>query len=243
MLPLVFWNVQTGRDSMKTWCANVAVALLMTLGTAAQAGIIVGGTRLIYDSGKKESSIKISNPDKNLYLVQSWVDTDVQNKSASAEKAPFIVTPPLFRLDSNQQNILRVVRAGGNLPENKESLFWLNIKSIPFAEKKENTLQIAVKTRIKLIFRPAGIKSNLDAAAKTLTWKRSGNKLQVTNPSAHYITFFNAKINGTVLNNVNMVAPQSSASFDLPGHVTAGVLNWQFINDFGGTSEVFTARF
>lgn len=138
---------------MNRWRATGVAALLMTLVTTAQAGVVVGGTRVIYDGAKKESSINVSNPDNNVYLIQSWVDG-----AGKTDKALFIVTPPLFRLDSNQQNILRIVRAGGNLPQNKESMFWLNIKSIPSANKsQENTLQIAVKTRIKLIFVPLAL--------------------------------------------------------------------------------------
>lgn len=74
-----------------------------------------------------------------------------------AEKAPFIITPPLYRLDKDQQNVERIVLAGA-LPQDKESLYWLNIKAIPAASRKDNTLQIAVKTRIKLIYRPAALK-------------------------------------------------------------------------------------
>lgn len=227
---------------MKRWRATAVAALLMALGTTAQAGVVVGGTRVIYDGAKKETSINVSNPDKNVYLIQSWVDSDGTRSAGSADKAPFIVTPPLFRLDSNQQNILRIVRAGGNLPQNKESMFWLNIKSIPSANKtQENTLQIAVKTRIKLIFRPAGIKSSLEEAAQSLTWKRMGNQLKVTNPSPNYINFFKVNVNGVEIKNATMVAPQSEASFDLPGNVSGGSLSWQFINDYGGTSKLFTA--
>lgn len=225
---------------MNTWRATALAAVLMSFCTLVQAGVVVGGTRLIYDGAKKESAITISNPDKNAYLIQSWVDAGDATPGQQATKAPFIVTPPLFRLDGNQQNILRVVRAGGELPETKESLFWLNIKSIPSAEKRQNTLQIAVKTRIKLIFRPSGVKSTLDEAASTLTWKRTGNQLQVTNPSAHYITFFNVKINGTAVKSASMVAPQSTAAFELPASVSGGALAWQFINDYGGTSKVLT---
>lgn len=226
---------------MKTWRVTTVAALLMTLGTTAQAGVVIGGTRVIYDGAKKEASINISNPDQNIYLIQSWVDGGTASR-ASTEKAPFVVTPPLFRLNSNQQNILRIVRAGGSLPENKESMFWLNIKSIPSADKTQaNTLQIAVKTRIKLIFRPAGVKNALEESAKTLTWKRTGNQLKVTNPSPNYINFFNVKVNGIEVKNANMVAPQSEASFDLPVNATSGSLSWQFINDYGGTSKPLTA--
>lgn len=203
-----------------------------------QAGVVIGGTRLIYDGAKKESSLNISNPDKVPYLIQSWVDTNEGDTS----KAPFIITPPLFRLDGGQDNILRVVRAGGNLPTDKESLYWLNIKSIPSAEKKDNTLQIAVKTRIKLIYRPQGLRGSLDEAAKTLTWQRNGNALQVTNSSPYYVTFFNVKVNGSPIKSATMVAPQSSARFELPAGVSSGALSWEIINDYGGTSKPFTGN-
>ncbi|AHG19274.1 long polar fimbrial chaperone LpfB [Chania multitudinisentens RB-25] len=223
---------------MKVWQRTIVTALLLTFGVQVQAGIIIGGTRLIYDGAKKESSLSINNPDKVPYLIQSWVDT----QDGDTSKAPFIITPPLFRLDAGQDNILRVVRAGGNLPENKESLYWLNIKSIPSAEKKDNTLQIAVKTRIKLIYRPQGLPGNLDEAAKALTWQRSGNAVQVTNSSPYYITFFKIKVNGSQLKNATMVAPQSSARFELPAGSNGGALSWEIINDYGGTSKPFTGN-
>lgn len=223
---------------MKAWWSTIIAALLLTFGVQVQAGVIVGGTRLIYDGGKKESSLSISNPDKIPYLIQSWVDTQENDTS----KAPFIITPPLFRLDSGQDNILRVVRAGGNLPSDKESLYWLNIKSIPSAEKKDNTLQIAVKTRIKLIYRPQGLQSTLDDAAKNLKWQRNGNTIQVTNTSPYFVTFFKVHVNGILLKNATMVAPQSSAHFDMPAGSSSGALSWEIINDYGGTSKPFTGN-
>ncbi|MFZ1873270.1 MAG: molecular chaperone [Chania sp.] len=223
---------------MKVWRSATVAVLLLAFGFQAQAGVIVGGTRLIYNGAKKESSLNISNPDKVPYLIQSWVDS----QEGDTSKAPFIITPPLFRLDGGQDNILRVVRAGGNLPTNKESLYWLNIKSIPSAEKKDNTLQIAIKTRIKLIYRPQGLPGSLDEAAQALTWQRSGNALQVTNSSPYYVTFFKVKVNGSQLKNATMVAPQSSARFDLPTGVTSGALSWEIINDYGGTSKPFNGN-
>ena len=92
-------------------------ALLLTAVTA-HAGVIINGTRLVYQGEKKESSIGISNPDDINYLVQSWVDTGLKKGG----KAPFLITPPLFRLNAKEDNVLRVVRTGGNMPEDRESL-------------------------------------------------------------------------------------------------------------------------
>jgi P pilus assembly chaperone PapD len=221
---------------MKVLHTALAVVLLTAIGIQAQAGVIIGGTRVIYDGGKKESSINISNPDKTPFLVQSWVDSN----EGDAVKSPFVITPPLFRLDSGQNNLLRIVKVNNSLPEDKESLYWLNIKSIPSSVRRENTLQIAVKTRIKLIYRPQGLNITLEEAAKNLKWKRVGNLLQVTNSSPYYITFFNIKYNGSVVKDAKMIAPKSSASYALPSAETNGVLNWQYINDYGGTGKVFS---
>lgn len=62
--------------------------------SVASAGVIIGGTRIIYDGNKKEASISVNNPDSTPYLIQSWVDT----MSGGAEKAPFIITPPFISI-------------------------------------------------------------------------------------------------------------------------------------------------
>lgn len=223
---------------MKVWRSTIVAALLLTFGAQVQAGIIIGGTRLVYDGGKKEASLGINNPDKVPYLIQSWVDA----QEGETSKAPFIMTPPLFRLDGEQNNILRIVRTGGNLPTDQESLYWLNIKSIPSAKKQENSLQIAVKTRIKLIYRPRGLAGTLDDAAKALTWQRSGNAVQVTNSSPYYITLFSAKINGQPIKEASMIAPKSSERFELPTGSSGGALSWEIINDFGGVSQPYVGN-
>lgn len=222
---------------MKKSIKLLIATLLVSLSGVTQAGVVIGGTRLIYDGAKKESTINISNPDNSAYLIQSWVDS----QEGVTEKAPFVVTPPLFRLNGGgQENVLRIVRAGGNLPQDKESLFWLNIKSIPSADKKENSLQIAVKTRIKLIYRPKELTGTLEEAAQELKWQRDGNGFSVTNNSPYYITFFTIKINGTTVPDSTMVAPHSSASFKSLAKNSSGKLSWQIINDYGGVSKTYT---
>lgn len=215
--------------------STTVLATLLLMSSVAEAGVIVGGTRLIYNGAKKESSLSVSNPDKGPYLIQTWVETT----AGGAEKAPFVVTPPLFRLDGDQKNVLRVVRAGGNLPSDKESLYWMNIKSIPAASTNEikNSLQIAVKTRIKLIFRPQGLKGTPEEGAGKLTWQRSGNNLQVTNPTPFYMNFYEVKVAGKKLSEVTYVAPMSSASFALPAGASSGSLSWKIINDYGAVSK------
>lgn len=203
-----------------------------------QAGIVIGGTRLIYHGAQKEATLTVKNPDSLPYLVQSWVNITQDG----TEKAPFLITPPLFRLDGGRENILRVVRVAGQLPEDKESLFWLSVKSVPPSEGKGNQLQIAVRTRIKLIYRPAGLKDSLDSAAKSLRWQRNGNTLQAMNDSPYYLSLYSVSLGSEKVKEPLMVAPGTSLSYPLPAGMTGDHVNWQIINDFGGISAVFQQK-
>ena len=215
----------------------IACAVISASVSFANAGVIIGGTRVVYDGNKKEASIDVSNPDKTPYLIQSWVET----LNGGAEKAPFIITPPLYRLDGGQQNIERVV-VTGNLPQDKESLYWLNIKAIPSAPKKDNTLQIAIKTRIKLIYRPAGLKSQQpQELSHQLTWRRNGNQLQVTNPTSYVINFNEISLGGKKIENVSYVLPGESMNFTLPAGTNSTSINYKVINDYGAVSDVQSA--
>lgn len=213
------------------------VGTLMVAGVSSvNAGVIIGGTRVIYDGNKKEASISVNNPDSTPYLIQSWIET----QSGGAEKAPFIITPPLYRLDKDQQNVERIILAGG-LPQDKESLYWLNIKAIPSAPKKDNTLQIAVKTRIKLIYRPSSLKGTMpEDVADRLRWSRAGDNVQVTNPTPYVMNFNSITVAGRKLQDVSYVLPGSTAQFKLPG-ISSGALTFTVINDYGGPGKTHNA--
>lgn len=211
----------------------IASALISTGLSAANAGVVIGGTRVVYDGNKKEASISVNNPDSTPYLIQSWIEP----LNGGAEKAPFIITPPLYRLDKDQQNVERIILAGA-LPQNKESLYWLNIKAIPSAPRKDNTLQIAVKTQIKLIYRPSSLKGTTpEDLAEKLQWSRVGNNIQVTNPTSYVMNFNMINVAGRQLDNVSYVLPGSTAQFSLPNGVSGGAVKFSIINDYGGKGK------
>lgn len=68
----------------------VLLAGLFTSAFSATAGVVVGGTRLVYDGAKKEAALNVSNPDKTPYLIQSWVDT----QEGGEAKAPLLSRHP-----------------------------------------------------------------------------------------------------------------------------------------------------
>lgn len=130
----------------------IFISLFLLINTA-NAGVIIGGTRVIYNEGNKDVSISVENPDKIPYLIQSWIDNIDEKKQSD-----FTITPPLFRLNAEKTNALRIFLTENKLPNDRESLFWLNIKTIPATERTENSLQIAFKTQMKLIYRPKALK-------------------------------------------------------------------------------------
>jgi P pilus assembly chaperone PapD len=56
------------------------LSTLLLVAATAHAGVIINGTRLVYQGDKKESSLGLSNPDATDYLVQSWVDSGGKNR-------------------------------------------------------------------------------------------------------------------------------------------------------------------
>ena len=218
---------------------GLAVALLPLALMTANAGVIIGGTRVIFEGAKKEATINITNPDNTPYLIQSWIDM----QDGVSGKTPFIITPPLYRLDGGQKNLERIVMTG-SLPQEQESLFWLNIKAIPSASQQMNALQIAVQTRIKLIYRPDGLRASTpEEQATKLTWQQSGNAIQVNNPTPYVINFNEITLGGRKLDDVTYVLPGASARFLLPEGVSGHSLTFKVINDYGSPGTAHQASF
>lgn len=217
---------------MKQILAAFAASLLL-LSAMAQAGIVMGGTRVIYQEGKREASMTVTNADAQTpYLVQSFVENFTVGDT---RPVPFVVTPPLFRLDPEQQNVLRITFTGGALPADRESVFWLSIKSIAPSQKEDrNKLQINVKSRFKLFYRPEGLKESVDEAWRKLTFRQRGNQLVATNPGPYYLSLFSLSVGGKEIAQPGMIAPMSSKTWTTNG---SGVVKWRVINDVGGVTD------
>lgn len=227
---------------MTSGCKVLFGATVFLASSFAQtyAGVVIGGTRLIYDGARKEATISVINAEKNTpYLLQGWVENA---RASDTSKPSFIVTPPLFRLDGGKENMIRILRTGGNLPTDRESLYWFSIKAIPATKKTdENQLLISVKSRLKLIYRPANIQGDPDLAWKKVIFTRSGNMLSASNPTPFYISFHTVKagIQEVNLHDAATLAPMSTLSWKLPSGAGEPV-KWKVINDYGGITEEFS---
>lgn len=187
--------------------------------------IKLGGSRIIYNVGEPGASLVVINPQSYPMLVQPRMLAEDQ-----ISDAPFVVTPPLFRLDGMQQNRLRIVYTGDALPDDRETLYWLCVSALPpkgegvtgekspAASRSEFRIQLQLNSCIKTMLRPAGIKGDVSSAASKLRWQIADNKLTAHNDSPFYIHFKYIHIDGEAINQPDYIAPFSSGTYSPGGN-------------------------
>ncbi|EKY3197564.1 molecular chaperone [Cronobacter turicensis] len=213
--------------------ANIFLLLILLVNNATAGGIVVGGTRVIYEGNKKEAALSIKNNSAaSPFLLQSWVDN-----GDGKTRGPFMVTPPLFRIEPEEDHELRIAKTG-SLPEDRESLFYLNIRAIPPSSPEAvNTLKLVVKTRIKLFYRPQALVVDAQTAYQQLKFHLAEGHLLAENPTPFYMVFDSLKIGATRIQSADMLAPFASQRFALPATETGRVVSWRVINDYGGVTK------
>jgi len=201
-------------------------------------GIVLGGTRLIYNDSKNQVTFPVKNSsEKGRFLVQSWIENSDGKKSSL-----FTVAPPLYVSNPNDENLLRIIYTGEKISDKKERIFYLNVKSIPAIDRGEaeekNILMLASITRIKLFLRPNGMPSPSDGDYKRITFKKCGEKICAKNNTNYFLTMARIKYGNRTIDD-NMLAPGSEkviASFGKNENIS-----YRVINDFGSVSPVYSS--
>ncbi|EPQ0972086.1 fimbria/pilus periplasmic chaperone [Citrobacter farmeri] len=219
------------RTMMCSLLAGVLMITAMGTVTRAEAGVALGATRVIYPAGQKQVQLAVTNNDDNsTYLLQSWVEN-----AEGVKDGRFVVTPPLFAMQGKKENTLRILDATNNqLPQDRESLFWMNVKAIPSMDKSklsENTLQLAIISRIKLYYRPTGLALSPDQAPEKLTFRRSAGSLTLINPTPYYLTVTELSAGTRTLENA-LVPPMGETRVTLPADAGSDI-TYKTINDYG----------
>ncbi|MGW3228729.1 fimbrial biogenesis chaperone [Kitasatospora sp. NPDC001095] len=201
--------------------------------------IALDRTRVIFDGGNRPLWLNISNENKELpYLVQGWLEDDNGKKISS----PLMVLPPLQRVEPGTKSQIKVqaTPATAQLPRDRETLYYFNIREIPPKSTKPNTLQIALQTRFKLFYRPTPLAadgaSQSAKAAQDLQMSWSGRELTVSNPSAYYVTVADLTVGGGKSIEPFMIAPFGSKTCTPAS--TDGQIQWTYINDTGAPLTV-----
>jgi len=188
-------------------------ALLCLHSAFAHAAMTLGQTRVIVTETGREATIQVRNADRLPLLLQTWVNTGQEARSAPpAGTVPFVVDPPVMRLEPGQSRAIRVVwvpdagaSAQAALPTDRESLFWLNVLEVVGMDPQEEAgdqhrLEVSVLSRIKLFYRPRAVAQGPGAARTAdslrFTLLRDGQDLwlEIDNPGAIHQTLGTATL-------------------------------------------------
>lgn len=226
-----------------------AAALFATF--QASADIVISGTRIVYPQSSKDVIVNLDNRGNKPLLVQTWLDDGRDGTNPQELKLPFVITPPVSRIDPDKGQSVRISYMGSTLPQDRESLFWFNVLEIPpKAKAKEgeslNQLQLAFRTRIKLFFRPDGLKGTPGDAAANLKWqqKKEGNTLSLfaQNDSPYNVSISGVEFTGGGKKysvDSKSILPYSGISMPVKGltNSMSGTIIYHTINDNGGTDK------
>ncbi|HWU77449.1 MAG TPA: fimbria/pilus periplasmic chaperone [Rhodanobacter sp.] len=232
--------------------ARAAVMALGMLAGAANASVVIGGTRVVFPAQDGEVTLRLTNQGSRPALVEAWIDSGNPQSTPDKSDAPFLITPPLFRMEPHRDQSLRIIATQPHVPADRESLFWLNVLEVPpkptGAEAAgKNLLQFAIRSRLKLFYRPAQLAGDPQKSAALLTWKalpaNPGMAIEVHNPSPFYITLASVSLDvggKHVSADTGMVAPFGTlklAISQLTRAPAAGTaLSYSVINDYGAAN-------
>lgn len=216
------------------------IMIAMTL-PSAQAAVALDRTRAIMTGDDKSISLNISNENTQLpYLAQGWIE------NAQGEKIsdPFTVLPPVQRIEPGAKSQVKIqsLPSVATLPQDRESVYYFNLREIPPKSDKPNTLQLALQTRIKLFYRPKTIiptREQIDNPwQEKITLHRQGDHFTVTNPTPYYVTLVDAQPSkdGKTVKDFEplMVAPKESAPLSGSANALGNSPVLTYINDYGG---------
>ncbi|EKT4466186.1 molecular chaperone [Pseudomonas putida] len=214
----------------------------------AYAALTIDTTRIVYSSDKRSVSVIIANPSEHIYAAQTWVNTQSDDTTTAV---PFVTAPALFRLNAGKEQTVNVSALPNNLPNDRESLFFFNLQEIPQAlPEQSNVLSVALRTRIKVFYRPSQLTTNPVSRLKELGFSitpvNGQPHLHVRNPTPFHYTFSRLDLKSTkqqqAVPGVDMLAPMSERSYPLPAGFPSKDLNvvLSVINDYGGSSSPLT---
>ena len=219
----------------------LALFLFTISSSVSLAGIVLNSTRVIYPSSDKEVTVKVLNKGERPVLIQSWIDDGSIDKNPSDIKVPFVLTPPINRVDPEKGQTLRIRYVGSEfLPKDRESLFWLNVLEIPAKAGKvgsKNKIQVAFRTRVKILYRPDNLTLDINDASNALSWERVENGIIINNTTPYYFS-----ISKVFTNNENefisgeMIPPKSAHLFKINKDKLKTKNNYlkiEYINDYG----------
>lgn len=221
--------------------------------SAANASVLIAGTRVVFPAENGEVTVRMTNDSTHPALVEAWIDDGDSTSTPDKINVPFLVTPPLFRMEAHKDQSLRIIATSPHVPADRESLFWLNVLEIPPKPTAEeaagkNLVQLAIRSRLKFFYRPANLPGDPLKAPAQLTWKAvadgQGYALEIHNPTAYHVTIIRLSLNiggKQYTGDLGMVDPFGMLRLSVKGlaqaPATGTPVAYDIANDYGAVDS------
>ncbi|OOE32021.1 hypothetical protein BZG05_15925 [Salinivibrio kushneri] len=222
---------------------------------SVHASVVLKNTRVIFPGDSVEHTIQFTNNDDFPNIVQLWTDKGDSQSTPETADGPFSLLPPIFKVDKESGQSVRMIYTGDGLPNNKESVFYLNFLVIPPNSEGlegQNQLKIVLRNRVKIFYRPSSIDGNprdsIDNMSTEVMYGTDGEpeSIKVKNNSGYYISMSSLNVEkGTTRYSYEpvMVEPYSSTTLEnfvrtekitnQKESANGAVLNIVYVNDYG----------
>ncbi|MBV8874281.1 MAG: fimbria/pilus periplasmic chaperone [Metakosakonia sp.] len=164
---------------------------LLLLAGPALAAVNVSTTRVVFESGVQQKTVKLVNDGDYPVLVQSWIDDGNPLSTPDNAVHAFMVLPPVLKLLPGEQRELRLMGTGDGLPADRESLYWLNVYQIPPETKTAHTgekVRLSLRTQLKVLWRPKGVGNPDEKSINLLSFFYESGVIYVKNNSKWNMT-------------------------------------------------------
>ncbi|HFK2921686.1 TPA: molecular chaperone [Stenotrophomonas maltophilia] len=201
---------------------TAALAVAACGAAPAKAGVVISGTRVVFPAAEREVSVRLANTGDAPALVQSWIDDgDAKGTPETMGHVPFVIRPPVARVDPGSGQVLRIAHTGQAMPQDRESVYFLNVLDVPAAARAsagDGVLHLVVRSRLKVFYRPKGLTAVGAAKAPSqLRWSvardHEGWALKADNPTPYHVS-----VDAIVgVNNIGaeMVRPRATRTYRL----------------------------
>lgn len=221
---------------------NLIAFLILLIPLTSLATIQINTTRVIFDETENEQTLEVNNLGRKQSLVQVWLSKNGTNDKI--ESTGFIITQPIFKVKPEKAKVVRIIGADDLkdlYPKDRETMLWLNFLDIPPENNKsENTLNIAIHTKIKFFYLPSNINVDRQEAGSKLIWRmensNDGSYLIARNNYPIYVSLGSIIIENNIVDmNSSVVPPFGESRFKLKNKAAGEKLDitYNYIDDLG----------
>ena len=228
---------------MKNHLISFCLVSCMLLSSSVYAGLKMNKTRYIYNEGQGDITVKIVNDSDINYGGQVWIDNLNEINTNSVN---FIVLPSMFKIVKNGRQIIRLKKIGNNIRKDQESLFFINVLEMPPRPKDapDSFMQIALQTKVKLIYRPTSLQKTRLEAEKKIKIEKVNHGYKIINPTSYYFAISKVIVDGKLIQlnkyvdqKLGLFSPKSSIDLSGIKIKSSSKITIYALDDFGTSRE------